>query len=348
MKTYHLFASAISVAALCACAGMANAHSSLDQSEASAGGFYKATLRIPHGCDGKATTKVTVELPEGFISAQPQVKPGWKIDTVKGDYAKSYKVHGKDVTSGVKQVTWSDGNLPGDFYDEFTVVGQIAKFDKDTTLSFPVTQFCGSDASVAWTEIPKDGQNPHDLKHPAPQLHVIAAAADNGHGGHDGHGGNEAHGKMGQMDQASMQAAAPTKLGDLEITGPFVRAMVPGAKVAGGFLTIANDGKDADRLVAVTANGVKRVEIHEMTMQNDVMKMRQLEGGLAIPAGKSVVLKSGGYHLMFIEPEKPYKEGDTVPVTLEFEKAGKVTIDFPVTAQSGQKRGQKGGNHSGH
>ncbi|MEJ5018175.1 DUF1775 domain-containing protein [Ochrobactrum vermis] len=336
MKNYRLFASAISIAALCASAGMANAHSSLDQSEAKAGSFYKATFRVPHGCDGKATTELKVELPEGFISAQPQVKAGWKIETVKGDYAQSYKVHGKDVTAGVREVRFTDGNLPGDFYDEFTVVGQLAKFDKDTTLSFPVTQLCGSDASVAWTEIAKDGQNPHDLKHPAPQLHVMAAAGDDGHGGHDK--------MMGQMDHASMQAAVPTKLGDLEITAPSVRAMVPGAKVAGGFLTIANDGKDADKLVSVTTEGVKRVEIHEMTMQDDVMKMRQLEGGLDIPAGEKVELKSGGYHLMFIQPEKPYKEGETVPVTLQFEKAGKVTIDFPVTAKSGQKDGE----HSGH
>ncbi len=194
-----------------------------------------------------------------------------------------------------------------------------------------MTQICGADASVAWTETPGEGQNPHDLQHPAPQVHVTAARDDK-HEGHD---------KMGQMNHAAMNM--PVKLGELTITGPSVRAMVPGAKVAGGFLTIANGGKDADRLVAVTTNGVKRVEIHEMSMQNDVMKMRQLEGGLDIPAGKTVVLKSGGYHLMFIQPEKPYKEGDTAKVTLEFEKAGKVTVDFPVTAQNG-----KTGEHSGH
>ncbi len=224
----------------------------LDQGEAKAGSFYKATFRIPHGCDGKPTTEVKIELPEGFISAQPQAKAGWKIETFKGDYAKSYKVHGKDVSSGVQEVRFTEGNLPSDFYDEFTVVGQLAKFDKDTTLSFPVTQLCGSDASVAWTEIPKDGQNPHDLKHPAPQLHVMAAGADDEHGGHDGHGKMGQMDHMGKMDHASMQAAMPTKLGDLEITGPSVRAMVPGAKVAGGFLTIANDGKNADKLVSVT------------------------------------------------------------------------------------------------
>jgi uncharacterized protein YcnI/copper(I)-binding protein len=336
MKNYRLFASAISLAALCASAGMANAHSSLDQSEAKAGSFYKATFRIPHGCDGKATTEVKVELPEGFIAAQPQAKAGWKIETTKGDYAKSYKVHGKDVTSGVKEVRFTEGSLPAEFYDEFTVVGQLAKFDKDTTLSFPVTQVCGSDASVAWTEIAKDGQNPHELENPAPQLLVLAATGADEHAGHDGHG--DGHG--GHHDQAG-HAAEPVKLGDLTITSPSVRAMVPGAKVAGGFLTIANNGKEADKLVSVTTAGVKRVEVHEMSMENNVMKMRKLDGGLDVPAGETVELKSGGYHLMFIQPEKPYTEGETVPVTLQFEKAGKVEINFPVTAQNGQM-----GNHS--
>ncbi|OYR19853.1 DUF1775 domain-containing protein [Brucella thiophenivorans] len=328
MKNARLLTSAISLFALCASACMANAHSSLDQSEATAGSRYKAVVRIPHGCDGKATTSVKIELPEGFIAAQPQAKAGWKIETAKGDYAQSYKVHGKDVTSGVKQVTFSEGELPSDFYDEFVVVGQLAKFDKDTTLSFPVTQYCGTDDSVAWTEIAADGQNPHDLKNPAPQLRVLVAAASDDHSGHGSHGDH---------------AMAPTKVGDLSINGPSIRAMVPGAKVAGGFLTIKNDGKAADKLVSVTTTGVKRVEIHEMTMDNQVMKMRKLENGLDIPAGETVELKSGGYHLMFIQPDHPYKEGDKVSATLEFEKAGKVNLEFPVTPQSGKSE-----DHSNH
>ncbi|WP_343313230.1 DUF1775 domain-containing protein [Brucella sp. BE17] len=325
MKNTRFFASALSLAAFCASAPLASAHSSLDQTEAKAGSFYKATFRVPHGCNGKATTEVKIELPEGFVSAQPQIKAGWNVETVKGDYAQSYKVHGKDVKSGVKEVRFSGGHVPSDFYDEFTVVGQLASFEQNTTLSFPVTQICGSDASVAWTEIAKDGQNPHDLPHPAPQLHVLAASSGAHHSDHGDH------------------ATKPTKIGDLTISAPSVRAMVPGAKVAGGFLTIANGGKDADTFISATTSGVERVEIHEMKMEGDVMKMRKLDDGLALPAGETVELKSGGYHLMFIQPEKPYKEGETVPVTLEFKKAGKVEVDFPVTAQSG-----KSGDHSGH
>src|SRR5690606_503431 len=121
-------------------AGLASAHSSLEQKEAKAGSFYKAVIRIPHGCDGRATTAVKVDLPEGFISAQPQPKAGWKVKTTKSDYAQAYQVHGKDVASGVRRVVWSDGELPSDYYDEFVVVGQLASFDKNTVLSFPVTQ----------------------------------------------------------------------------------------------------------------------------------------------------------------------------------------------------------------
>jgi len=337
MKNFRSFAPAVSIIALFASAGIATAHSSLEKSEAKAGGFYKAVVRIPHGCEGKATTAVKVELPEGFISAQPQLKAGWKVETAKGDYAESYKVHGKDVTSGVKQVTWSEGDLPSDFYDEFVVVGQLAKFDKDTTLTFPVTQFCGTDDSVAWTEIAKEGQNPHDLEHPAPQLQVLAATDSDEHVGHGGHGSHNDQANHGD------HAMAPIKVGDLTITAPSIRAMVPGAKVAGGFLTIANEGKAADKLVSVSTTGVKRVEIHEMSMENQVMKMRKLDGGLDIPAGESVELKSGGYHLMFIQPETPYKEGDKVSATLEFEKAGKIDLEFPVTPQSG-----KSDDHSNH
>lgn len=337
MKNSRSFASTISLFALLASAGLANAHSSLEQSEAKAGSFYKAVLRIPHGCDGKATTAVKIELPEGFVSGQPQPKAGWKVETAKGDYAESYKVHGKDVTSGVKQVTWSEGDLPSDYYDEFVVVGQLAKFDKDTTLSFPVTQFCGTDDSVAWTEITKEGQNSHDLEHPAPQLRVLAFASSDEHAGHGDHGAKQSHGGHGD------HAIAPIKVGDLTITVPSIRAMVPGAQVAGGFLTIANDGKAADKLVSITTNGVKRVEIHEMSMENQVMKMRKLDGGLDIPAGETVELKSGGYHLMFIQPETPYKEGDKVSATLEFEKAGKIDLEFQVTPQSG-----KSDDHSNH
>ncbi|PRD43483.1 hypothetical protein C5748_11970 [Phyllobacterium phragmitis] len=304
-------------------AGAAHAHATLEKGEAKAGSAYKAVLRVPHGCDAKATTGVTIKLPEGFVSAQPMPKPGWKTEVVKGDYQKTYSVHGKEVRSGVVEIRWTNGNLPSDFYDEFVVVGRLADFDKDTTLYFPATQFCGADASVTWTEIPAEGQNPHDLEGPAPQLRVIAASAEE-HAGHS-HGGDD-HTMHGGAEQTAVKA------GPIEISGAFIRAMVPGAKVGGGYVTLANDGGEADRLVAVHSPAAKRVETHEMTMENDVMKMRPLKEGIELPAGGTVELKPGGMHLMFMDVAKPFREGDTVPVTLEFEKAGKVDVTFKVGA----------------
>ncbi|MBB2972086.1 DUF1775 domain-containing protein [Mesorhizobium sp. RMAD-H1] len=316
MKNMNSAAFAATLLAFTCLSGAAHAHATLEQDEAKAGSAYKAILRVPHGCDGKATTAVTLKLPEGFVSAQPMPKPGWKTEVVKGDYQKAYTVHGKEVRSGITEVRWTNGNLPDDFYDEFVVVGKLANLDKDTVLYFPATQLCGADASVAWTEIPAEGQDPHDLKGPAPQLKVIAASADE-HAGHGSH------------DHA---AQAAVKAGSIDISGPFLRAMVPGAKVGGGFVTLENEGKDADRLVGASSPAARRVEIHEMTMENDVMRMRQLKDGIEVPAGGKVELKPGGLHLMFMDVAKPFREGDTVPVTLEFEKSGKVEVMFKVGA----------------
>lgn len=121
-------------------------------------------------------------------------------------------------------------------------------------------------------------------------------------------------------------------LGDLALNGPFARATLPNAPVAGGFLTIVNSGTEDDRLVSASVDFAKEAQIHEMAMEGDVMKMRQLPDGLVIPAGESVVLEPGGYHLMFMGLSQPLVEGEKVPVTLTFEKAGTVTIELHIGA----------------
>ncbi|MCJ9752364.1 copper chaperone PCu(A)C [Neorhizobium sp. BETTINA12A] len=125
---------------------------------------------------------------------------------------------------------------------------------------------------------------------------------------------------------------APAKLGDLEVTGAFTKAMLPGQPVGGGYFTIKNNGKSDDMLVSVSSPVAGNVEMHEMAMQGEVMKMRKLDTGIAIPAGKTVELTPGGLHLMFIKVKEPFKQGGKVPVTLTFEKAGKVDITLPVEA----------------
>lgn len=134
------------------------------------------------------------------------------------------------------------------------------------------------------------------------------------------------------------------KAGDLEIDHPNSRAMLPGAPVGGGFLTIVNNGSEPDRLVSVASPAAGDVQLHEMAMENDVMKMRKLDDGVAVPAGETVELKAGGLHLMFMDVKTPFKEGEAVPVTLVFERAGKVEATFPVgSAKGGEAAG--GGKH---
>ena len=140
--------------------------------------------------------------------------------------------------------------------------------------------------------------------------------------------------------------AEDVKAGDLVISQAWSRATPSGAKIAGGYLTIENKGAAPDRLVGGGGDVAGRVEIHEMAMDNGVMKMRPLDKGLAIEPGKTVKFAPGGYHLMLMDIKQPLKQGDKVPVTLEFEKAGKVTVSLDVQGVGAQ--GPAGGEHGGH
>lgn len=318
----NMLFSAAASAALLLSGTAALAHASFSVGEAPADSYYTGELRIPHGCDGKATNEVSVKIPEGFINAKPKLKPGWKIEIVKGDYQKTYELHGKKVTSGALEIRWTGGEIPDDMFDGFEITGKLSGLEPGASLPFVTTQKCGADGSVSWSDIPKEGQNAHDLEHPAPMITVVAAGEGHGHG----------HGGMA-MEQGSGKA------GDLALSGGFLKGMLSGQAVGGGFVTIANTGAADDRLVSASSPVADHVEIHEMTMENDVMKMRPLSDGLPVAAGATVEMKPGGLHLMFMGVKAPFKEGDTVPVTLTFEKAGAVEINFPVVDPSKVKAG---------
>jgi copper(I)-binding protein len=130
--------------------------------------------------------------------------------------------------------------------------------------------------------------------------------------------------------------AEDVKAGDLVISQAWSRATPNGAKVAGGYLTIENKGTTPDRLVSGSAEIAGKFEIHEMAMNNGVMTMRPLDKGLAIEPGKTVKLAPGGYHLMIMDLKGPLKQGDKVPVTLEFERAGKVNLSLDVQGVGAQ------------
>ena len=130
--------------------------------------------------------------------------------------------------------------------------------------------------------------------------------------------------------------AEEVKAGDLVITQAWSRATPGGAKIGGGYLTIENKGSAPDRLIGGSADAADKVQVHEMAMNNGVMTMRPLEKGLAIDPGKTVKLAPGGYHLMLFDLKSPLKQGDKLPVTLEFEKAGKVKLTFDVQGVGAQ------------
>ncbi|MFE3838566.1 copper chaperone PCu(A)C [Pseudogemmobacter sonorensis] len=143
---------------------------------------------------------------------------------------------------------------------------------------------------------------------------------------------------------AAHDAAAPTVVaGDLEISGAFSRATLPNAPVGGGYFTVANHGATPDRLTAITAPVGREVQIHEMAHVDGTMTMRQLEGGLEIPAGGSVSLAPGGYHLMIMGLTTPLVEGERLEMLLHFEAAGAVTVPFEIRALNA-----RGGEHGDH
>ena len=129
---------------------------------------------------------------------------------------------------------------------------------------------------------------------------------------------------------APASRAEDVKAGDLVISQAWTRATPGGAKTGGGFVTIENKGSAPDKLIGASADGAGKIEVHEMVMNEGVMKMRPVEGGLAIDPGKTIKLAPGGLHLMMMDLKSPLKQGDKMPVTLEFEKAGKVAVTLDV------------------
>lgn len=125
----------------------------------------------------------------------------------------------------------------------------------------------------------------------------------------------------------------------VQVAASFARATVPQQQSAGAYVTLENRGKDNDRLVAASTPVAKNVELHTMALDGNVMRMRQVDA-IDVPAGGRVEMKPGeGFHLMLMGLQKPLAAGDSFPITLQFEKAGKVEVKVGVEA------GRGGGHH---
>ncbi|MGL4325705.1 MAG: copper chaperone PCu(A)C [Beijerinckiaceae bacterium] len=156
--------------------------------------------------------------------------------------------------------------------------------------------------------------------------HPAAAQAANPHAGHT----------MPTAPAATNPVAKSWMVGAMKVESVWTRATPGGAKVAGGYVTITNTGKEPDRLVKFDTPVAGHGEIHEMVMAEGVMKMRELKG-LDIKPGEMLVLKPGGLHLMFMDLKQPLVQGAALKGTLTFEKAGPVEVDIiiaPIGAAS--------------
>ncbi len=139
----------------------ASAHITLEQPSAPAGSYYKATFRVPHGCEGHATTGITIEFPGAFHNAHPMPKAGWVLSTMPR----------KEIREPAS-VSWKEGSLPSEWYDEFVVRGQLAKVAPEV-LSFTVVQQCG-DVVERWDQPMPADEHAAEPEYPAPVLHVTA------------------------------------------------------------------------------------------------------------------------------------------------------------------------------
>jgi periplasmic copper chaperone A len=126
--------------------------------------------------------------------------------------------------------------------------------------------------------------------------------------------------------------AADYDVGSIHIAQLWARATPKGASTAAGYMAITNNGSSPDRVSCVSSDVSAQCQIHSMTTEGGVMKMRPVEGGLEIKPGETVVLKPSGVHVMFLDLKQPLQPGKTVKATLKFDKAGTVDVEYPIAA----------------
>jgi copper(I)-binding protein len=143
---------------------------------------------------------------------------------------------------------------------------------------------------------------------------------------------------------SSTYASNETKVGPLKIENPQARSTVPAQNMSGGFMKIENDGTAADKLISASSSVSKSMELHTMSMDNNVMRMREVKS-IDLPAKSKVELRPGGLHLMFIDLNQQLKAGEIIPVKLKFEKAGEVEVKFQVMGTKPPAHGQPGHDH---
>lgn len=307
-------------------AQQAQAHVVLSEPQAPAGAYFKASLRVGHGCSGSATTGITVTVPAGFQGAKPQPKAGWEVVTRKAKLAQPYTSHGKLITEDVVELRWTasskESALLDEHFDEFSFMSRLP--DQAGPVWLKVLQTCEV-GQTDWSEVPSSGTSTKGLKSPAALLMI-------------------------KSDNAAVTSAA-----GITVSEAWVRPTVAGQKATGAFMKLT--ARESAKLVGVSSPVAGVAEIHEMKMEKDIMKMAALPNGIDLPAGKAVELKPGGYHVMLMDLKAPLAKDTTVPVTLTFQDAKGVKSNVELKVQVGMqapmmqhhKQGEPmpGGHHHG-
>ena len=290
----------------------AAAHAVFDRTLIGSGQIVRLSIAIEHGCNGSPTTGLRAILPEGLIVTNVFAADGFRVETQKARFERSWNGPQGSVSEGIKEIIWSGGTVADKKRGEFPLeIFASPDLPLGHTLAVPVIQSC-ENGSQNWSEQAATQEAQDRLKSPAPLLRVVKP--------------EQAH---------------------LDIRNGRSRVTPNGAPVAGGYVTIRNFSDKPDRLVAATLPLAARADIHEMTMADGIMRMRALDKGLEIPAGGTVELKQGSYHLMFIKPSRAFVEGEWIDGTLTFERAGTVPVRFKVEAVGGTNQ-QSGAGHQHH
>lgn len=267
----------------------AHATAELYGEEAHAGGYGHMFLRIPHGCDGgKATDTVTVRIPSGFTSVKPERKDGWKTRI------------GRNEKGRVTSVTWYDGNLPDDHFEDF---GLSVKYPgKHGTYHLPTVQRCGR-AELAWDQTAKPGENPHALERPAPR--VVVAKVDAGPGAHGTASGKSAAKGIGSNTrQHPIHPIRPDPRGEavvLSFNGRSTLIADLPATLRGRLATITLESGNDQAYSTSTLPGTTILERTVLDEDGDLMRtyrnVERAAGGWHITDGDAIVVSVGGEEL---------------------------------------------------
>ena len=315
----------IAASAICILASPAFSHVVLETPTAPSGSTYQAVFQVGHGCQGSATTGITVRIPAGFQGAKPFPKAGWNVVVKQEKLDKPYDKHGKQVTQDVSVVSWTAASkaaaLQDAHFDEFKLRGRLP--NTAGPLWFKIIQRCGN-ASIDWSETPSSGTSTQGMKSPAALLEVTG------------------NGQVAEQSQAGQPVA---------VSNAWVRSTVAGQKSSGAFMTVT--ARTAMDLVGIASPVAGVAEVHEMKMEADVMKMRALPA-LDLPAGKAVQLNPGGFHIMLMDLKQPLVNGSFVPLSLVLRDSkgieSRVELKLPVLATAPGAPALKTGapDHSGH